>query len=197
MGRWLVGVLLVAALAGSLWLWSGERGRGVGSVSAAVPDPVPAAAAGVEPAAQELDPAEPAGSSIDAAPATHATREAREREPGSPAPDAAPGDLFVRVVDPSGAALAGIPLRLERGTNPAVHDPGRLVTDADGRARFPEMRPVLETAAEPWTLLYELPFGEPPRLALDRAALAGSEVVAVLPWGGALEVVVREIGSAA
>lgn len=191
MGRLLVGLLLVAALAGLCWLWR-EEGRAVAGKAALAED-------AAERAVPEL--VSPASS---ADPASSATPERREREPGSPTEDRSEDqsndDVRVVVVDPSGKPQAGIRLRLQRGANDPDRSsvPGPLVTDGAGRARFTGVRRVLESAVEPWTLRHDLAFLETTGLMLDRVTLAGPEVVSVLPSGGALEVVVRELdGSAA
>ncbi len=194
MGRSFMVVLLVAVLVGLGWLWTQAERPAARNVPAAA-GVAAAGTAPVELATTELlDPALP----------VEAERRAlgREGEPASSGAAQSSGeaveghdDVLVLVVDPSGKPRAGIPLRLEPGANDGsgAHVPGPQVTDASGRARLVDIRRVLEDAVEPWTLRHELPSAEPPSLALVRSTLAGPEVVSVLPAGGALEVVVREL----
>src|SRR5262249_33512086 len=108
-------------------------------------------------------------------------------------------DLLVRVVDPAGNPLEGIPVHLDRGRNDpgTVSVPGPQVTDTSGHARFPSIRSALAGGLECWLLVHELRSAEPPRLTLDPVTLARPEVVSVLPWGGSVEVVVHDLGGAA
>lgn len=202
MGRRLVAVLLVVALAGLGWLWR-EGGRPVATSGSASEAPAARGAArsaelaGSESPVSELVVSELAGSELRRAAARRESA-APEREPDAAQWLDAGGsdDVVVRVVDPAGKPCAGISLRLDRGANETGDAPGPEVTDTDGRVRFPGMRGVLTRAAEAWTLRHDLPAAELPRLVLDTVTLAPPEVVWVLPWGGALEVVVRELGGA-
>ncbi|MSR61574.1 MAG: hypothetical protein EXS08_03880 [Planctomycetes bacterium] len=195
MGRFLVGLALVATLAGLWLLWSGAGRPVSGSAPSVAAPAVRAPTPPAELAAPELA---PLALETDSTPAD-IERAFTVREPIVRAAVSAGDDLLVEVVDPGGQPRAGIPLRLERGTNEVPEGtsvPEAQVTDAAGRARFAGIRRVLEEASVPWTLRLELPFAEPPSLVLDRATLAPAEVVWVLPWGGELDVVVRELDGA-
>ncbi|HVS08988.1 MAG TPA: sigma-70 family RNA polymerase sigma factor, partial [Planctomycetota bacterium] len=118
-------------------------------------------------------------------------------------------DLVVRVVDPAGQPLAGVPLRLisaqrqpkETGRSfdlvPAAADGGHEaemagVTDGAGLAVFPDMRDRLRNSEQPWILRHDVVFERPPTVALDEVRLAQGVVVSVQPYSGSFEVVVRE-----
>jgi carboxypeptidase family protein len=204
MGRRLMAVFLVVALAGLGWLWrEGERpaapGVSAGEASLTRVAAAPAELPSPELAAPELT----ASELVRDAPAPDSTRResaAPERERAAPDADGqdadSSDDVRIRVVDPAGKPCAGLSLRLDRGANDTGEAPGPKVTDAEGRVRFAAMRGVLARAAEAWTLRHELPAAELPRLVLDAVTLARPEIVWVLPWGGALEIVVRELGGA-
>ncbi len=197
MGRLLVGLSLAGALALALLLWANAE-RGDPSRAAGPPVETRAiVSAPVELVVPELPPAPavPAGEGV-------ASAAGEQRQPVAAARRS--GDLVVKVVDPGGRPIAGIALRLDPGSNDlaphelrAVERAGAaLTTDSDGRAVFEGLRTVLESATEPWTLRHEIPFEPPPVLVLDRAALSGGEVVSVLPHGGSIEVLVRQLDGA-
>jgi hypothetical protein len=107
-------------------------------------------------------------------------------------------DLLVRVVDPVGAPVAGVALRLRADARvaPAPTAPPQLTTDADGRARFTHVRSSLALLARasdgmPWMLTHEIPFENPPSITLDATKLAEPVVVSVVPFHGAIEIHVR------
>jgi len=208
MGRLLVGLLLAGGLALGLWLWtsSGERSAGAaGAVPSGGPAALPRSGA-LETSDEIQAPALPVPAAelkVASAPVDGA-----DQRRALPATEGQRDDLVVRVVDPVGRPVVGIPLRLDPGSN----DPGaalgpserrvlersgvELTTDSGGRAVFAGLRPILEAAAEPWTLRHGLPFEEPPALLLDHATLAADEVVSVLPAGGSIEVVAKDLAGA-
>lgn len=137
-----------------------------------------------------LTEAAPSGPPALQPPAAAASREAaRPDAEGAREEDLAArsDDLAVRVVDPSGNAVAGIPLVLVAAgeKKPAL---ATATSDAEGRALLKAVRRDLEAALEPRVVRAEVPFETPPEIAVTSAVLQQDELTFTLPWGGVLEV---------
>jgi hypothetical protein len=189
MTRILLSGLLVGGLVVGLWLSvsSGPRRASAGAAASTAPGPA-LEAAPTAPVVELLAPAASLPAELETAAAPAAV--ASERQ-ALPAADAALDDLIVSVVDSLGAPVSGIALRLRGPTEGSTSF--ELRTDENGRAVFPRVRAMLARAAEPWTLRHALPFEDARALVLDRARLADPVVVFVLPDGGAIEVLVRDL----
>lgn len=204
MGRVLAGLALVAVCLGLVWLWSGsERGaraRGAGPESPA--ESSRASAAELVAAACPEPTASGESSRVEPAPVPLATPAAREELERSDAePEARAADLVVKVVDPNGAPLAGIPVLVELelsdsdegGAMAVMQDLNLETSDARGRVAFDGLRAELAASERLHQVRADLPFENPPSLLLDARLLAAPVVRFVLPPGGSIDVTVREL----
>lgn len=190
MGRWLALLALLGAVLCAWILRSGEeRGGARAGLAAEVGSSVGRAAAELAaPVASEVADAPQAASGAREVAAPQVAPGAPPARSDRPSPDA----LVVEVVGPDGTPLAGIPLRVDPGRDVDPGPPPPQVTDARGRAVFEGLRARLAQEPGPWWLRAEIPFEQPPRIALLGRML--EPVVRLeLPPGGPLDVAVREL----
>jgi hypothetical protein len=187
-------ILVLALLAGGLWLLGGSRAR-------REPASEPPRLGSGDTARSETDVLAPPAAAEDAVAAGARSGElAEEREDTGSlgkarAPALASDDLRVQVVDPARRAVAGLSLSV-READVLVSAEGtvsRATTDAEGMATFAGMRSFLLGRSAPSTLVHEVTFEEPPELQLTHALLDRDVVVSVLPPFGAIEVRASEL----